>query len=315
MTGVGSILGGAFGLLGRRPVAILVWAAIYLVLSVGGWVLLAPTFLAMLQTISTLGPDATPAEQAAAMQGMNSVGGLSWLLNILGYFIAAVLFCGAFRAVVRPGEGAFASLRLGWDEVRIFAMFVVVVIAWVILAVILVLLVLLLTFLVVMVAGNASAAAWIVGAVLWIAAIVLTLYLWVRISLIFPLTFIHRRLVVDEAWALTRGRAGTLFLSYLVISLILFALSIAVATPFALLLLSSAPLASGELTGQAALQLAQQWFQDHLAAFALLGVAMSVVQAVSVALYGGAMASAALGFLADDGKLPAELAQADEGVT
>jgi membrane-anchored glycerophosphoryl diester phosphodiesterase (GDPDase) len=117
----------------------------------------------------------------------------------------------------------------------------------------------------------------------------------VRLSLAFPLTLLRREIVIGESWRLTRGRFWTLFGAYLVIFVLVTALS--VAATFA---------TSGSyfidifrnMTDPAAMQrimaaqLARQ--AGGIGAMTVLGWLLSAAAgALTIALGGGALATAA----------------------
>lgn len=319
MTSAGDILGGGFGLIVRRPGAVAVWAAILAVIGLGALMLLLPGMMASFQALSTLDPDALRSgDDMAALQSMNANAGLSGLFNLVQYFVQAVLLCAAFRATVRPQEGGFAFLRVGWDELRIFGMMLVTMIALAIAAVIFFLLVLLVSMVLGFALQSVPALQYLLIALVWIAAFCAMIYALVRISLMLPLTFIRRQLVIDEAWGLVRGRFWTLFLPILAIAVIIGVVMCIAILPLIWGMTSEAIVAAQSLQAPEAAKAGMQamfarWGAHPLETFGPMLLLGSVVGTLYLALMGGALATAALGFLADDGKLPEELLPPEPG--
>jgi hypothetical protein len=295
-----------------------IWAVILAAIGLATLFLMMPMMKSQMEMLATLDPETMRSESGLArMQAMNGSMGLSWLLSLFQYFVLSVLLCGAFRATVRPEEKSFAFLRLGWDELRIFGMILVLGIGMIIASVVFFLLVML----VALVIGFALQSVPVLQAaligVLWIAACCAIIYAMVRLSLMFPLTFIRRQLVIDEAWALARGHFWTLFLPYLLFALIVSVALWAVMMPVFGGLIAGVMqhMAEGpEAVGAFMRGIFAHWAERPLETFGLMALLGSVIHAVYLALTGGALATAALGFLADAGKLPEELLPPEAGM-
>jgi hypothetical protein len=203
---VGSILGGAFALIRERPGAVAVWGLIYL----------AADVVLGLGTSALLG------------SGINMVGtwSLIFLLNFVLFLVVMVLYTAIQRAVLRPGEPGFASLRLGMDEVRAILLMIFYVVLFYIglifLGVVMVL------FVGATVNTGSVATVWFMVVIQLVALFCLIAWFYVKLSLSFPLTLLRRRFVMGEAWTLSRGRFWTLFGAYFTIFMITFALSLVV---------------------------------------------------------------------------------------
>jgi hypothetical protein len=291
----------------QRPASVLVWAAIYAVIGLVSVLLIFPMMQPIFQKLMTMDPE-SPQSMAALQASMGGVQGLSWLLSFASYFLSAVLLCGAFRILLRPDEPGFASLRVGWDELRIFGIIVVLAFGAPFAVGLFALIVMLLGLLLGFALQSVPALQILLITLLVIAAIGAVLYAWVRISLIFPLTFLRRRLVVDEAWTLSRGRFWTLFAPYAVVFLIVALLSGLLMVPAAIWFFSQLPpFPAGqdpEAAGRAVFGVLERLFSQPFGLMGAFVLVSAVIQAISVALNGGVMAAAAYGFLADDGKLP-----------
>jgi hypothetical protein len=204
---VGTILGGAFALIRERPGAVAVWGLIYL----------ATDIVLGLGTVALLG------------SGINMVG--TWtlilLLNLALFLVVMVLYTAIQRAVLRPGERSFASLRFGMDEVRaiLLAIFYVVLfyIGLVFLGVVMFL------FVGASASTGSVATVWFMVVIQFIALFCILAWFYVKLSLSFPLTLLRGRFVMGEAWTLSKGRFWTLFGAYFVIFVIMFVLSLVIA--------------------------------------------------------------------------------------
>src|SRR4051794_21168652 len=115
MLNVGTILGGAFGLVKRRPVAVAVWGAVYFVGLLGFMIVMQPMFQAQAAI-------AGGADPAAAMAGMPAMLGRLLLVELGIFILFIILYTATQRAVLRPDESAFAYIRLGMDELRMLGL-------------------------------------------------------------------------------------------------------------------------------------------------------------------------------------------------
>ena len=229
MLNVGSIISGAFALPVRHPLAVALWSLLYAVPGMVSWLLMQPAALAP--------ADGQEMPAADAFRYL----GLVFLAQLVLFLIVVALLSAALRLMLRPHEPGLAGLRLGMDELRILGLSLLMTIA-VYFGFVIVVLVLALLF-----AGLATGLGTVGGAaVVGLAVLaVLGLFIWlqVRLSLVFPLTFIRRKIIIGDSWELTRGRFWTLFGGYFAIFLILMVLwilaSAVSAAPYLLSLMQS----------------------------------------------------------------------------
>ena len=292
MLSVGMIIGGAFRLLRERPGSVLVWGAIY---SLVGFAL-GYFMLSAMMPVQAMGPRADPGQ---ALGAMGSFFGKLVLIELAFFCVYALLLTAAQRAVLRPEEGALASIRFGWDELRMiglaiflgFLFFIFYVIASVILGMV---------FVAIGMAAGAPGAMVPVAIVGALIVICIILYFWVRVSLAFPLTLMRRRFVLGEAWRLSRGHFWPLLGGYVVLSLIVLAFAV-----LASLVLNSgywSQLMSGGLSGPGGQQAVQAQMEAQYAfglPLVLNIVVGTIVGGVTIAFTGGSVATAARA-LADD---------------
>ena len=315
MTSVGSILGGAFRLVRDHPLSALVWGLVYTAALVGLLIAMQPLFrvyaeLFSLQLANGAGKPLTPEIPQPYMVRMQSAGGIVFLGEIALFAVAMVLFTATQRAVLRPAERGLFFLRVGMDELRMLGLGLVLIVGLSVamfVALLMLMIVVGIVFAITMAATGSPVIGVLVFAVAYIILLGAMTYAEVRISLAFPLTFMRREFVIGEAWRLTKGRFWTLFGAYFIIGIIY---SLLACILFFIML---APLFS-EL-GQArnspeAIQLA---FQNQFATFSTVNstsvsllVGVALLSGLMLALFGGAMATAARDLAPDaEGAAPA----------
>lgn len=304
MASVGSILGGAFGLLRDRPASVAIWAVTY---CVGALVI----SMAMVGTVMPVPGDPSTALSVWA----GPMFSLILLLNLCLLFLVVVLMNAVFRAMLRPQEGGLAFMRVGMDEFRMFGLVILVCVAAFAAILIGELLLLLVITMLGFALGQGAIAA-IISFVLILAFICAVIWAEVRISLIFPLSFHRRRISVDAAWELTRGRFWLLFACYFLITLIFvvaigFVAYLAMGDYFAALVAANG---DQERMRAAAEAFAAQQFAMPLITRILLGVMGAAFFAVGLALGPGLLASATRELLGDEGEAAVFAAESDGSV-
>ena len=201
-TSAGSIIRGAFRLVRDRPFAVLVWGVLYAAGSTALGLLVRPWF------------EAARIVAVTPIQGF----GLILLAQLGALLCVSVLFTAAQRAVLRPSVASLFHIRLGADELRMF-----------------ILVVLLATLFGIGMFLAAASLSGMVRLALRVASIPLVMAMaigvfvvapiaaciGVRMSLSYPLTLIHGKIIIGESWHVTRGRFWSLFGGYLVIFVIL----------------------------------------------------------------------------------------------
>lgn len=191
-----------FRLTRRAPVAVGLWALVYVVMMVVSLGLMGPalaTLMAELQRIQGL---ASP--QMEDLQGLGPIyGTLAAIVLPLSLGVTAVLAAAVARAVLKPAESAFGYMRLGMDEVRVLGvtivLFAVTTIAWT------------LPFLLVGVIGGVAMVSgqgwlWLVAVLVGLAGVAGVIWLLVRLSLAVPLVVAEGRFAPFASFALTKRR-------------------------------------------------------------------------------------------------------------
>ena len=213
---IGTAIGEGFGLVGRRPFSVFVWGLLMAAPSVASIALLLPMMGGM---IASMASGATDPEQVhnAMMADMAQVESMASLLNLVQLVVMVIVYTAIMRAVVRPRETAFFSLRLGMDELRVAVVGLALTVGICLGALVLVLL-----------GVGIGFATWGLGEPYnWLIIVALcfgfVLAIWLgaaRVSLIAPASVLHRTFAFEQGWRLGRGRAGALFGMMLLIILI-----------------------------------------------------------------------------------------------
>jgi hypothetical protein len=290
MLTVGGIVGGGFRLLRERPLAVLVWSLIYAAMIVGTMMVVRP--------FMQLAGATAAADPQAVLANIGTMMGRIFLMELLMLVVFTILMTAAQRAVLRPAEASFAFMRVGMDELRMFALAIILLLASYFGMVILGVVIAIVASLLAAAAGMAA-----VGAAMVVAMILLVaVFVWleIRFCLAFPLTLLRRKIIIGESWRLTKGRFWTLFGGFLLLFLALLALWIVVA------LLTQggywSELIRNGMNPQAAQAAAAQQMAAQLAFSPMMIVGLAVgglVGGVTVAVFGGAVATA-VRLLVDD---------------
>ena len=214
---IGTALGDAFGLVGRRPLSVFVW----------GLLILLPSAATLLVMLPMLGELVATGESGAEPHfgQMLQFQGVNGLANIVQLLIMAVVYTAVMRAIVRPRETGFFSLRIGMDELRVAVVGIAVGVG--VYAAVIVLL---------MLGAAIGYAVWQMdspGNWMAIAALVLVLILgiWLmmaRISLIAPASVLYRDFAFVQGWRLGRGQTWHLFGMMLVLLVVILIVELAV---------------------------------------------------------------------------------------
>ena len=205
---IGQALGDAFGLMCRRPLTVLAWGALFVIPTVGFFVLLLPELAGLIasNTFTSLEPgDPLPPDFVARMTRLQT-----WSLgaNLAQGVILAVVYTAIMRAILRPQERVGFSLRLGMDEIRVGVIGLAIMVGvyiFMVVATVLCALIALGTWF-----GPRDAFAPVV-CLLILALLGASMFVLARLSLIAPVSVLRRDFAFDEGWDLGKGQALRLF--------------------------------------------------------------------------------------------------------
>ena len=232
---VGNAVGEGFSLIRRRPGAVALWAVLVLGMLVARFAAYMPLYAARIAQWSHGGGAGASAQPdfSTLLPQMLQAQALGLLLGLVSLFVNTVVVCAIYRAVLRPEESRFGYLRVGSAELFLFVFIIAVAIVFVMGALVAAIPIALIGVLV----GHGSAASGVFfGVVVGIGAVVVVIYLALRLALVGPMMVDDGQFHLGDAWALTRGKAGSLFLiALLLVVIVLVAEIVAAGTGFALL--------------------------------------------------------------------------------
>jgi hypothetical protein len=221
-------MGAGFKILGRRPLAVLIWAVAYLLLVAGpglalsAWVL--PQMIAALREAAPhalAGQAPVSAEAIALRSNFLVLEVLLWLMQLV---VHSVLMGAIFRAVLTPDESRWSYLRLSRQELWLGLTNLV----FTVVAAIMILTLFIPLGIGLRVGMTAARSGHVPGPaslpmLLAIAGVGLAVIVWLllRLCLALPMAFATRRFALYESWGLTRGHVLKIFGVILVLAVII----------------------------------------------------------------------------------------------
>lgn len=219
---IGTAIGEAFSLLGRRPLSVFVWGLLMVAPIVAGMGFMLPMMGELFASIPTEA-ESTQAVHEAMMADMMQFQGVSALMQLGQLALMVVVYTAVMRAVVRPKERSFFSLRVGMDELAVLVVGIAVCVGVYAVMIIMALLGAGIGF---SVWGLGPPANGVIIAVMVIVFVLAILLALARVSLIAPASVLTRSFAFVEGWRLGHGRTGALFGMSLLIVLIVFAIEL-----------------------------------------------------------------------------------------
>ena len=190
-----------FRLARRAPMAILAWAAAYIVFFAVFFAVAGGSLINIINLAEQIEQSAEPSMEEL-MLVFRAYGSMMMLALPLSLLFSAVLTAAVARSVIRPEEKRFGYLRLGRDELRILG--ATLVVALLMFGVIMGGTVLVSVF--VGLAASMAAPFLILPAVLvGLGVAAVAAWLAVRLCLVAPTTFAEQKIAIKESWAMTRG--------------------------------------------------------------------------------------------------------------
>lgn len=191
-----------FRVVRRRPLALVFWALFYVVIMAAILALVGGSLIGLMRMAEDLETSGATSPEAF-MPVLASYMAILAVVVPVSLIASAMIYAAISRAVLRPAESAFGYLRLGMDEVRVLIVSLVMFFGFLVLMTVA-------GGLVGMIAGFASAAEmpllWLLVVLVVLAAIALSIWLAVRLSLAIPITMAERRISILDSFAVTRGR-------------------------------------------------------------------------------------------------------------
>ena len=216
---VGAAVTGGFSLIRREPVAVAIWAVILFAFFALRIALYLPVYGAVLGQIGRGG--AQPNLQALLPQ-IQQAQAFGLLLSIGSVALNTMLACAIFRAILRPEERGFAYLKFGGTELFLSIFTIGIYFVFFIALLVIMIPVAIVIGLTAAQGGAAVGGAGMVAFIAILVALAAAVYFALRLSLLGPLMVDEGQFKLGEAWALTRGKVGSLLL----IAFLLFVMAI-----------------------------------------------------------------------------------------
>jgi len=210
---IGSAVGAGFSLIARRPVSVLTWGLLRVGFIVGIFAVYAPVFIGIFSEVASQaqsGGQPSQAQMSQMMSHMFLIQGVGYLVQFVGLFLNAIILCAVARAVIHPERRAVASLRLGAPE-----LFMVILSFAAGIALFIAILIFAIPFAIAGVFLAIQHQYAIVAVVVALAALILVLaliYIAARFAFVAPMMVDDGHFHLFDAWALTKGKVGSIIL-------------------------------------------------------------------------------------------------------
>jgi hypothetical protein len=216
----GQALGAGFRVIGRKPLAVVIWAAVYLLLvalpalALAAFVL-PQTVAAYQQMAVHVGPP-DPAQMMALRSRTFGLQPAIWLLSVVAN---TVVIAAIFRAVLEPGNSRWGYLRLSGRELWLGLTYLVILVMSLIMIFVLALPIGIGAAVVAAVGehGGATGGGAVLLALVGLVGAGVIVWVLLRLSMALPMSFAQGRFLLYESWEVTRGHALKIFLVFLVL--------------------------------------------------------------------------------------------------
>jgi hypothetical protein len=294
---IGTSIGDAFKLIRARPLAVFVWGLLTVAPILGGFALILPTMGDMFANLPASGSDASGYPDRAFAQ-MMQFQMASMLMNVGQLLVMAVVYTAIMRAMLRPKETSFFSLRVGMDELRVAVVGLAIGVAMYIAMIIVVLFAVALAVAVGLGAGMTADSGVGIASISVVLVIVgMFGFLWAmaRVSMMAPASVLYRDFAFVQGWKLATGKGwsllGMMLLIFVVVILIEVIVIVIGVGLFAGFAVATGPWddianAAEPFTGMAA-WLAANWYWAALAALAV-GLIYGLVLTLTIAPFASA---------------------------
>lgn len=206
-----------FRILRQRPILFLIWGLFMLLLNVASMYILislsggAFDELQAASASAATNPDALFAVYAKLAPAYA-------ILIPMSIITSAISVTAVMRAVLQPEDSAFGYLRLGGDELRIGLLMIVMFFVWVVIAIAFALIATIVSVVLATIGGliNVPILGGILAFIAYVGVFVVMAIVGIRLSLNAAQTFDTKKLNLFGTFKLTDGKAGTLFVGYLI---------------------------------------------------------------------------------------------------
>lgn len=225
---IGGAASSGLSLIRERPVAVLIWGLAYFAIAVAPMLLVGATAIPdFIKTMKLAGAEPGDDALMRMMVGLQAKMILLQSVQFLGAIAAAALIYSAvFRAVLEPHESRRWYLRLsaqeGWvafvfvvtGVIGIIAMFAAMIPFGIIAAII------------GAATGGQNPSAWLILVPIGLAVLGVVIWLILRLVLALPMSFAERNFRLFESWSLTKGHAGAMALTFLIVMVLFIVIEI-----------------------------------------------------------------------------------------
>lgn len=283
---IGRVIGGGFRLLRERPADVTIWGLLYMLAVIGMTFLMRPLMNSQMHAIG--------GDPQAALGNFGAIMGWFFLFGLLFFVLYVILIAASQRAVLQPERRGFFYLRLGMDELRLLALTAIFLIGFYIALIVVMVVLSLLIGLLAAATGSFGLAAGLMM-VEFLAMLGIALWFCTRFALAFPLTLLRQKIVIGEAWRISRGRFWPLFTAFLVVFLIMIGLFMILSVVtnggyFAQLARSGGDPAAVQRAAQQ--QMAEQ-FGAINGMMVIRWILSGIIGGLTIAIWGGTVATAA----------------------
>jgi hypothetical protein len=218
-----------FRLTRERPRVVAAWALLYILMSLITAVVMVSTIGPEFDTLRAAAQGSGPTDPAEAMERFRKLA--PFFMTILPFILVfwAMLTCAVYRAVLRPAETGFGLIRFGGDEIRMAGL---TILLWLLMLATVFAASLFITIGAMLAAGGSLVAA-VFGNLIGVATLGLAIWIWIRLSLAGPVTFVSREIHIFRSWELTRGHFRRLLGAYalaILLAIVVFLLALIIFT-------------------------------------------------------------------------------------
>ncbi|HEX4181879.1 MAG TPA: hypothetical protein VHY34_01325 [Caulobacteraceae bacterium] len=218
-----------FRLTRERPRVVAAWALLYALMSLITAVVMVSTIGPQFDTLRAAAQSSGPTDPAEAVERFRKLA--PFLMSILPFVVVfwSMLTCAVYRAVLRPADRGFGLIRLGGDEIRMAGL---TILLWLLMLATVFASSLFITIGAMLAAGGSLVAA-VFGNLIGVATLGVAIWVWIRLSLAGPVTFVSGEIHIFRSWELTRGYFWRLVAAYglaVVLAIVVFLLALIIFT-------------------------------------------------------------------------------------